>query len=78
MLIPAPLELQQNGDHHQAVPVANGWLVVANVLTYWLEWCWPVGRGTGVLSVLMHDFPRRSWSGARSLGADGTTPIWAI
>jgi len=51
-----PLEVKQKGDLRKSVPVANGLLIVANVLVYWLGWFMPIGPDTGVSTVLMYGF----------------------
>jgi membrane associated rhomboid family serine protease len=55
MFFVLPCRLRQTGVS-QAAPEANIALIAANVLFYLLGWCWVVGPGTGLLSVLLYAF----------------------
>ena len=55
MFIPLPVRMHDGRDF-QAIPFANGALVTANVLVFWLGWHPVVGPGTGPLSVLTYAF----------------------
>ena len=50
-----PLELKQT-VLKGAVPAVNALLIVANVVGYLFGWSWPVGRGTGLASILLYGF----------------------
>jgi len=59
MLILLPLELQEQ-EKRRGVPLANFVLIALNVLSFvfmrLFGWCWPVGPGTGILSIVLYGF----------------------
>ncbi|MGA2617143.1 MAG: rhomboid family intramembrane serine protease [Thermoguttaceae bacterium] len=55
MFFVLPCRVRQTGVS-RAAPEANIALIAANVLFYLLGWCWVVGPGTGLLSVLLYAF----------------------
>lgn len=55
MFFPIPIRFHDGRDFH-AIPVANGILIVLNVMAFWLNWHPVVGPGTGPLSVLTYSF----------------------
>lgn len=55
MFFPLPIRFRDGRDFH-AIPVANGLLVVANVLFFCLGWQPVVGPGTGLFSVITYAF----------------------
>ncbi len=52
-----PVQLRDNAPRH-AVPLANGFLVVANVLFFCFGWThsWAVGPGTSLLTIVAYGF----------------------
>jgi membrane associated rhomboid family serine protease len=54
-----PLEVEQQ-DAKRPIPVANVLLILANVLMFVIMrltgWCWPVGPGSGLFSILSYGF----------------------
>ena len=55
MFIPVPIRLHDGRDFH-AIPLANGILVVLNVLLFFFGGHFAVGPGTGILSVVTYAF----------------------
>jgi len=55
MFFPIPLEFKYGGTKTR-LPAANAALVAINVLVYLFGWDWPVGAGTGPLSILTYGF----------------------
>jgi membrane associated rhomboid family serine protease len=55
MFFVIPLEYRTSRTNRGA-PVANLLLIAANVVLFGLGWCWAVGPGSGVLSVVMYGF----------------------
>jgi membrane associated rhomboid family serine protease len=55
MFFPIPLEFKYVGPK-SSFPVANAALVLINVLVYLFGWGWPVGPGTGPLSIVTYGF----------------------
>jgi len=61
MFIPVPAYVKDNAPR-EAIPVANGMLIVANVLAFWMGWSpwWAVGPGSSLLSVVTYAFAHAS------------------
>lgn len=55
MFIPIPVRLRDGREFH-SIPVANGLLVVLNVMFFCLGWHPYVGPGTGLFSVMTYAF----------------------
>ncbi len=59
MIILLPLELQER-EKYRGLPLANSFLIALNVLSFALMrlfgWCWPVGPGTGIFSIVLYGF----------------------
>ena len=60
MFFVIPLEYKTPRPQH-GVPVANALLIAVNVIVFGLGWCWAVGPGTGLVSVLMYGFSHVSF-----------------
>lgn len=59
MFILFPLDLREQ-EKRRGVPLANFVLIALNVLSFafmrLFGWCWPVGPGTGFLSIVLYGF----------------------
>ena len=45
-----------DGEHPDSVPIANGLIIAANVLLFFLGWRWFAGPDTGVFSIIGYGF----------------------
>jgi membrane associated rhomboid family serine protease len=59
MFFPIPIHFR-DGRGYDSIPVANGLLIVANVMAFCLGWHPYVGPGTGILSILTYAFGHAS------------------